>query len=157
MIPQRLVDFMHGSVLAFVGTRDARLRPAVTWAFGLRAAAATGEITAFVPDVEIEQTRNNLSHNGLVALTVVHPISHECYQFKGKLAGMRATTDEERAVQDILRSKLVTLLAVFPPGQALISRLVVAPSTAISLKVEQAFLQTPGPGAGRQLDLAAES
>ena len=154
MIPDKLVEFMHGAVLAFVGTRDARLRPALTWVFGLRASPVSDEITAFVPDVEIDQTRSNLSHNGLIALTVVHPISHECYQFKGKLAAMRPTTDEERAVQEIQRSKVDALLAKLLPGMFV--GFILAPSTAITFKVEQAFVQTPGPGAGRPLDLSKE-
>ena len=154
MIADKLVEFIHGAVLAFVGTRDAQFRPAVTWAFGLRTSAATDEITAFVPNVEIAQTRNNLSHNGLIAVTVVHPISHECYQFKGKLTAMQPTTDEERAVQEIQRSKLDALLANILPGIA--PGFVLAPSTAVSFRVEEAFVQTPGPGAGRPLELSKE-
>lgn len=155
MIPDKLVDFMHGAVLAWIGTRDARLRPAVAWAFGVRVSATSDEITAFVSDVEINQTRTNLSQNGLVALNVVHPLSHESYQFKGKLTEMRPTTEEERAVQEILRSKVGALLTMFPPE--LVSGYVIAPSTAITFTVEQAFVQTPGPGAGRQLNLSAET
>jgi hypothetical protein len=34
---------------------------------------------------------------------------------------------------------------------------VLTPSTALTFKVEQVFVQTPGPGAGRQLDLSAET
>jgi predicted pyridoxine 5'-phosphate oxidase superfamily flavin-nucleotide-binding protein len=154
MIPDKLVEFIHGAVLAFVGTRDAQFRPAVTWAFGLRTSADTDEITAFVPDVEIAQTRSNLSQNGLIAVTVVHPISHECYQFKGKLAAMRPTTEEERAVQEIQRSKLGALLENLFPGVS--AGFILAPSTAIAFKVEEAFVQTPGPGAGRPLDLSKE-
>lgn len=155
MIPGKIIDFMHGAVLAWVGTRDARLRPALTWAFGVRVSVTGDEVTAFVPDVEIELTRSNLSQNGLVALNVVHPISHESYQFKGKLTGMRPTTEEERAVQDILRAKVAALLTMFRPE--LVTGFVVAPSTAISFGVEQVFVQTPGPGAGRQLDLSVEA
>jgi hypothetical protein len=154
MIPDKLVEFIHGAVLAFVGTRDPQFRPAVTWAFGLRTSAATDEITAFVPDVEIAQTRSNLSQNGLVAVTILHPISHESYQLKGKLTAMRPTTDEERAVQEIQRSKLGSLLTNMLPGIA--QGYILAPSTAISFKVEEAFVQTPGPGAGRPLDLSKE-
>ena len=70
MIPDRLVDFVHGAVVAFIGTRDARLRPTATWAFGARVSATTDEISAFIPDVEIDRTRSNLVHNGMVAYTV---------------------------------------------------------------------------------------
>ena len=51
MIPEKIVDFMHGGVLSWVGTRDARLRPALTWAFGVRVSAARDQITTFVQSV----------------------------------------------------------------------------------------------------------
>jgi len=155
MIPDKLVSFMHGPVLAFMGTRNARFKPGVTWTLGVRVSAANDEITAFVPDVEIDATRSNLSQNGLVALTLIHPITHESYQFKGKLTGMRPTNEEERAIQEILRSKLASLLTMFPPE--LVSGYIAAPSTSITFRVEQAFVQTPGPGAGQQLDLSMET
>jgi hypothetical protein len=154
MIPDRLVDFVHGAVVAFIGTRDARLRPTATWAFGARVSATTDEISAFVPDIEFDQTRSNLVHNSIVAYTVSDPISTESYQFKGKLAGMRPTTEEERAVQAILRGKLAAKLAMFPPE--FVTGYTFVPSTALTFKVEQVFVQTPGPGAGRQLDLSTE-
>jgi hypothetical protein len=155
MIPERLVDFVQGSVIGWIGTRDLRLRPNVTWAFGARVSGASDEITAFVPDVESDCMRSNLAHNGIVAYTVVAPVSHESYQFKGKLLSLRPTTEEERAVQDILRSKLIGLLAMFP--SELFTGYITTPSTALTFKVEQVFVQTPGPGAGRQLDLSAEA
>jgi len=154
MIPDRLADFVHGPVIGFVGTRDSRLRPEVTWAFGARISAASDELTTFVPDVEIDCTRINLAHNGIVAYTVVAPLSHESYQFKGKLVSLRPTTEEEQAVQDILISKLVSQLP-FPPD--LFGGFITQPSTALTFRVEQVFVQTPGPGAGRQLDLSAEA
>ena len=145
---------MHGAVVAFIGTRDARLRPTVTWAFGARVSASTDEITAFIPDVEIDRTRSNLVHNDMLAYTVGDPISTKSYQFKGKLAGMRPTTEEERAVQGILRGKLGAKLAVFP--SEFVTGYTFVPSTALTFRVEQVFVQTPGPGAGRQLDLSTE-
>ena len=65
---------------------------------------------------------------------------------------MRPTTEEERAVQEILRSKLGAARDV----PARVGYGLFVPSTAITFKVEQVFVQTPGPGAGRQLDLSAE-
>jgi hypothetical protein len=155
MIPDRLVVFLHGPVLTWVATRDARLRPSVTWAFGARVAAATDQITALVPDVEAERTKRNLEQNGLVAFTAVEPLSHEAYQFKGKLVEMRPSSEEERAVQDIHRSKLIAHVAMFP--RELFAGYELYPSTAVTFRVEDVFVQTPGPGAGRMLDLSAEA
>jgi hypothetical protein len=156
MLPQRLVDHVHGPVLGWIGTRDARLRPTITWVMGARCAPATDEITLFIPDVEIERTLRNLEHNREVAATFVHPVSHEAYQFKGKFGQTRPTNEEERAIQEIQREKVSALLvniAKFPPELALGFR--IYPSTALTYKVEQVFVQTPGPGAGRGLDLSA--
>ena len=108
IIPDRLVDFVHGAVLTVVGTRDARLRPSITWVFGARGAAGSDDITVFVPDIEIDGTRRNLDHNGVVHGHLRRSISNQAYQFKGKFLGMRPTTDEERAVQEIHRDKVTT-------------------------------------------------
>ena len=150
MIPDKLVAFVHGPTLSWVGTRDGRLRPTISWAFGARVSAAIDEITAFIPDVEAKRTKANLEHNGLVAFTVADPISHEAYQFKGKLMGMRPSSDEEHAVQEIQIRKIVTYAAQYP--RELFEGFTLHPSTAVTFRVQQVFVQTPGPGAGRLLD-----
>jgi hypothetical protein len=155
MIPDRLVVFVHGPVVSWVGTRDARLRPTVAWVFGARVLAVTDEIIAFVPDVEVERTKRNLEQNSLVAFTAVQPVTHEAYQFKGKLVEMRPSNDEERAVQDIHRAKLISHFTIF--SRELFGGFTLHPSTALTFRVEQIFVQTPGPGAGRLLDLSAEA
>jgi hypothetical protein len=155
MLPQRLVDHVHGPVLGWIGTRDARLRPTISWVMGARCLRTSDEIALFIPDAEIERTLRNVEHNGQVAATFVDPISHDAYQFKGKFGKLRPTTEEERAIQEIHREKinasLVNLLR-FPAALALGYR--IHPSTALTFKVEHVFVQTPGPGAGRQLELS---
>ena len=153
MIPQRLVDFIHGPTLTWLGSRDDRLRPSVAWAFGARVDAANELITAFVPDIEGGEVLRDLARNGMAALTAVDGISHEAYQFKGRHVETRPSTAEERAVQDIHRSKLLSHYASYP--EALFSGFVFHPSTAVTFRVEEAFVQTPGPGAGERLALGA--
>lgn len=156
MIPDRLVDFVHGPILSWIGTRDGRLRPWVAWAFGARVSAASDEITAFVPDVEIDRIKADLRQNTRVAFTVVQPHSHESYQFKGDLVALRPSSDEERVVQDIYRDKLIAYFKLHGHEHYadMASGFALYPSTAITFRVEQAFVQTPGPGAGRVLELA---
>jgi hypothetical protein len=154
MIAAKFVEFLQGPVASFIGTRDAMLRPTLTWVIGTRTSAATDEITAFVPDVEIDRTRRNLEHNGLVALVAANAVTHEAYQFKGLMVGMRPTNDEERGIQDIHRAKLASLTR-YP--RELFAGYTPYPSTAVTFRVEQVFLQTPGPEAGRVLDFSAEA
>ena len=101
MIPGKLVDFEHGPVVMFLGTRSAEFRPAFSWVFGALAKGEEGTITILVPDVEGEQSFRNLEDNGRVALTVAEAISHESHQFKGRSIELRPSTAEERAIQDI--------------------------------------------------------
>ena len=61
MIPDKLVEFLHGPQIMLVGTRDAKLRPAVDRAFGA-VADAPDSITIFLPDAE--RTLANLADNG---------------------------------------------------------------------------------------------
>jgi predicted pyridoxine 5'-phosphate oxidase superfamily flavin-nucleotide-binding protein len=155
MIPESLVAFVHGPTLSWIGTRDARLRPSVSWAFGARVSPDRDEITVFIPDIEAEQTKRNAEQNRLIAVTVVDGTSHEAYQFKGKLVGLRPTNEEERAVQDIHRSKVISYIApVMPHATGLFDNYRLYPSTALTFRVEQAFIQTPGPDAGKRLDLS---
>lgn len=151
VITQRLVDFVHGSVLGWVGSHDDKLRPSLSWAIGARVDAANDLITTFLPDVEAEQVKSDLNQNGMVAYTVVEGISHEAYQFKGRMVEMRPSTVEERAVQDIQQSKLVSHFHMYP--EIFFRGYTLYPSTAVTFRVEEAFVQTPGPGAGEKIDL----
>jgi hypothetical protein len=153
MIPERLVAFVQGPTLSWVGTRDARLRPSISWAFGARVSPSRDEITTFVPDIESETVRRNAEQNRLIAFTVIDGISHEAYQFKGKLVELRPSTEEEHAVQDIHRSKVISHMAKFP--RAIFEGFRLYPSTALTFRVEQVFAQTPGPDAGKLLDISA--
>lgn len=151
VIPGKLVEFLHGPRIMILGTRDAKLRPAVARAFGALADAAKDSITFFLPDGNAERSLANLADNGRVALTVTEPVSHETYQFKGAHIESRASTEKDMAVQDIYLEKLIAHLT--PIGaDAHFEGTVLYPSTAVAFSVQDVFIQTPGPGAGDRYD-----
>lgn len=153
MISQKLVDFVQGPTLHFVGSRNAKLRPNFTWAFGATVNAGEDAITFYVPDVEGAETLRNFEDNGMVALTMSEASTHETYQFKGKCLSIRPSEDKDTAIQDIHRSKLIAHLGPLGYGEAIWSGFTIYPSTAVTFKVEDVFVQTPGPGAGSKLEL----
>ena len=153
MIPQKFVDFVHGPRMIFVGTRDDKLRPAFSWVFGAVADGETDTVTVFVPDVEGEQTLANVKDNGQVSITVVDP-SHEAYQFKGTYLESRPADDKDRAIQDINISKVVPHFSAFGVPEEVIRGFVFDPSTAITFKVAEIYVQTPGAGAGDRIDVS---
>ena len=153
MISQKLVDFVQGHTLHFVGSRDAKLRPMFSWAFGATVDTAEDTITFYVPNVEGAGTLGNFEENGMVALTVGDGATHETYQFKGPCLSIRPSEDKDTAIQDIHRQKLISHLAPLGYPEDIWNGFTIYPSTAVTFKVEDVFVQTPGPGAGNKLDL----
>ncbi len=155
MIPQNLVDFLHGPVVMAVGTRSDGLMPAVTYGRGAVFDAKNDVITVIVPDVESEATFENLEHNGAIALSAGDGISHETYQFKGRCLDVGPSDEHQRAIEDVYTRKMIAHYRAKGVPDEHFGGYVLYPSTAIRFRVEEVFVQTPGPGAGRKLDFAA--
>ncbi|MCH8182260.1 MAG: hypothetical protein IID55_03660 [Proteobacteria bacterium] len=153
MIAQKFVDFVQGPTMHHVGSRNVKLRPAYSWAFGATVNADEGTITFYLPNVEGAETLGNFEDNGMVAFTVGDPATNETYQFKGPSLSIRPSEDKDTAIQDIHRSKLISHLGPLGYPDAILTGFTIYPSTAVTFKVEDVFVQTPGPGAGAKLDL----
>jgi hypothetical protein len=157
MIPAELVEFIHGPYVTFVGTRDERMRPSISWAFGAVADAAKGTITFFLPNVEGEAILNSLSQNGSVALTITDtPGDHHSIQFKGKHIESRPSTETEMAFQDNYKVRLIEHFRKMGIPNEFFGGFSYYPSTAVSFRVEEIFDQTPGPGAGGKVDFTPD-
>ena len=154
MIPQELVEFLHGPRGFLLGTRDGRLRPSISWIAGVIADAANDEITMFIADAYGARTLANLEDNGMAALTAGHGPAHETYQFKGRFIESRPSTDHDIAVQQLHRSKVVAHFTNVYGEEAggIFAGSLLLPSTAIRFKVTDIFDQTPGPNAGARIE-----
>ena len=153
MIPEKLVDFVHGPRIMFIGTRNAKLRPTASWVFGALADGDKGTLTIFVPEIEGAATFENIADNGRVSLTIVDAPSHETYQFKGRHNETRACSEADYSVQEIYISKLTAYLEPRGYGEKIWGGFMLKPAKAVSFEVENIFVQTPGPGAGDKIDL----
>ncbi len=153
MIPQQLVEFLHGPVGFVLGTRDARLRPCATWVSGVIADAAKDDITMLVADAYGARALRNLEQNGAAALTCGHGPAHEAFQFKGRFSGSRPSTEQDRAVQELHKAKVVGHFSREYGDEAggIFAGILSCPSTAISFTVTEIFDQTPGPNAGNPI------
>ncbi len=158
MIPADLVEFIQGPHVAFVGTRDERMRPSISWVFGAVADAANETITFFFPNVEGEAILNNLSQNERIALTITDtPRDHHSIQFKGKRIESRPSTETERVFQDDYKVRLIEHFRKIGVPDEFFGGFVYYPSTAVTFRVEEVFDQTPGPGAGGKVDFTPDS
>jgi hypothetical protein len=153
MIPDRVVEVLSGPAIMFAGTRDADLRGAHTSAVGAVVHDDRRTVTFFVPESRAARLLSDLRDNGRVAFDFGW-ISHEAYQIKGMYLSSRPTTDEDLAQQEAYRSKLHTALRqVYPEeiARPLALGFAYRPGVAVTFRVDEVFLQTPGPGAGTKL------
>ena len=153
MIPEKLVEFVHGPRVMFVGSRNDKLRPIATWAFGALADGEASTVTVFIPEIEGTQTIENVAANGRVSLVVGDAASHETYQFKGEHRETRPCTDDDYTVQEIFISKLIAYMEPMGFGEAIWNGFSQKPARAMTFAVEDIFVQPPGPGAGEKIDV----
>jgi hypothetical protein len=154
MISEKLVEFIHGPVFLSIGTRDERLRPAHTFVIGAVVNQDRETIRCFVPQSRARRIIGNLENNGRIALTAGHP-SHECYQLKGRYVSARPVEAQEVAIQEIYRTKLLAVMLQYGYPEQIAKPLILGfqyqPAVAITFRVEEIFLQTPGPEAGKKI------
>ncbi len=154
MIPDRVVELLHGPAFMQVGTRDAQLRPAHTWVIGAVVHDDRETVTVFVPEARSAKILSDLRDNGRVALGV-SLASHEAYQLKGTYLSSRPTGDEDIALQETYRTRLLAAArqAGYPDeiARPLTLGFAYRPGVALTFRVEEIFLQTPGPGAGNKM------
>ncbi|HKA53407.1 MAG TPA: pyridoxamine 5'-phosphate oxidase family protein [Candidatus Binatia bacterium] len=154
MISEKLVEFLHGPVFMAIGTRDEKLRPAHTVVVGAIVNQDRETISCFVLQSRAEQIMGNLENNARIALSAGSP-SHESYQFKGRYVSARPTDAKDVAIQEIYRTKLVALMLQYGYPEQIVKPLVLGfrgqPAVAITFRVEEIFLQTPGPEAGKRI------
>jgi len=154
MIPDRVVEVIHGPAWLYAGTHDEKLRPAHTFAVGAVVHSDREHVTFFVPRSRSERILSDLTSNGKVALAVALA-SHEAYQLKGGYVSSRPTDEKDLTVQEIYRPKLFAdgLRAGYP--EQIIKPLALGfayrPGVAITFRVQEVFLQTPGPDAGKKI------
>ena len=159
-IPQEVVKLFESPPLwAFAGTRDRELAPAVHLAWGIHVAPDRLHVDALIPAPHALRLRENLADNGWLAITVTDPVHHETYQLKGHVTEVRAPSAAERAMQaEASLAKLAYFTAhnLLPPHLiAALEGFHLAPSTFVRLRVEECFVQTPGPTAGKPLPMEA--
>ncbi len=154
MIPDRVVEVLHGPAFIQIGSRNEALQPAHTYAVGAMVHDDRQTVTVFVPTARAERVLRDLRENGRIALGVALA-SHEAYQLKGTYVSSRPAVDADRARQEAYRATLLAsvLEAGYPEaiGRPLTLGFAYTPAVGITFRAEEVFLQTPGPGAGTLL------
>lgn len=134
-----------------VATRNAELFPSVASGYGVVVSDDRTQLTIYVPDGILGATVENARANGQLAVIFVWPPDERSIQVKGEFVEARASTQEDKELQERYLERVVDGLAQVGVSPTAIRRKIYWPSTAITLSVRETFVQTPGPGAGAPL------
>ena len=146
--------FIQGRVTIGIGSRDTANMPSLTRSIGCRVSVDLRRVTVIVTTAHAEALLRDLRAGASVAAVFTQPSTHQTIQLKGDgvtIAPLDSGDAEALyAAREALTAELVALghdqrfvTAVLPrnPGQM----------TAVTFTPTVAFMQTPGPGAGRRL------
>jgi hypothetical protein len=153
VIPERVVEFLRGPSVMQVATRDGEFWPDHAYVGGAVPHEDRQTVTFFVYEKRAKQILRNVENNGRIALTLGQA-SHEAYQLKGTYLSSRPATEEDYALVEAYRNALYASLSQLWPeemAKKLVLGMAYRPAVAITFRVEDIYLQTPGPGAGERL------
>lgn len=142
-----LVEFLESGISILVGSRDARLVPEVARVMGTRLDTGGRELTLFVPVATGARTLSNARDNGRLAVCFTS-VDHRSYQVKGRLVRAGEATETDRRVIESYRAALAQHFAIVGLPPRVTYRVTHWPAHALTMAVEDVYLQTPGPGAG---------
>jgi hypothetical protein len=154
MIPGVMVDFLSRASVAIAGTRDERLAPDVQFLSGWSVHEDRSSVVCLLAPAFADGLVGRLERHGEIALTVEVIGPHECYQFKGRYLESRPASPSDRPVFEACRLRFVEavrrLLGDRFSEPSLRARFR-DPTLAVRFAVEEIYVQTPGPAAGRRL------
>ena len=158
-IPESVVAFLVRAGWAKAATADATGKPAVHFVFGVVPSADRTRLTCLVPEKYAGAFFDNVRANPRIAVTAGGGEAHINYQFKGGVLDVRAPTPDERAAQKVQIDAACEemLMLGFPQEATQVLNMVSvgSPCRAVTFEVLEMFNQTPGPGAGERIDMAA--
>ena len=148
MIDPQLAAFLQEGLGIHVGTRNERLEPN-----GARVSAVKVEddgvhLWMYVPKVAAVRVLPDLESNGNAAITFARPIDERAMQVKGTFVASRAAKANEKSMVVDQWNRFLDNLEGIGIPRAAAAAWTAWPSTAIKIRVNALFDQTPGPHAG---------
>jgi hypothetical protein len=154
MIPGFIVEFLGRASVGVMGTRDANFAPHLHFVSGWFVHDDTSSVVCLVPASFTDHLSDCLVPGGRIALVAEVIGPHETYQLKGSYLDHRPAEASDRPVYQACRQRFVTAVQNHLKGryrdEDLAAR-VHEPAIALRFAVEEIFLQTPGPAAGRRV------
>ncbi len=151
MISDVLARDLESGNAIHIGTRDASLVPHGGRAWAVVVAPDRERVTVFLPEEALVQILSDLESNGLAAVSLGRPRDDHAWQIKGRFEGVRPAADAERAGVEGQIGRFADNLDFIGIPRVLTQGWSPWPCHAVTLRITEVFIQTPGPGAGERL------
>jgi hypothetical protein len=153
----RLLEITGAGPAVILGTRDARLRPAIVRAWGIQLLPPQNELRLCIPDCSARRVLDNIAGNQQVAITLVQPTTYHSIQVKGRALETAPPSDGDLERVRRHRAAFVEEATAVGLSAAQAARLFqaemdISPALVmVRVAIEEVFDQTPGPSAGARL------
>ena len=151
MISQQLAEFLEEGLSTHLASRNDRLEPNAARVAALSVDDDGRHLVAYIPTVSAERVLEDLRNNGQVAIVSARPPDERGCQVKGVFVEAWAASDTERDIVTLQWERFRNRLELIGLPRVATDSWVIWPCTAIQVRVQALFDQTPGPGAGARL------
>lgn len=148
LVTDDLLAFLAQGVSVLVGTCDPHGEPLCMRATGLWVAPDRTTATVYLPEQLSRHTVTNVRHNARAAVYASYPLDHRSYQIKGPVIEVAPAPDSARALIETYLETWASVLEVIGMPSEMARMLTHWPSIGLTLRIDELYLQTPGPGAG---------
>jgi pyridoxine/pyridoxamine 5'-phosphate oxidase len=139
----------HGPAV-LVGAVGADGMPECSRAWGVKLVDDGRAIRFTLPNKGSERLLQHIEENPKLALAFTNMLLMESYQVKGTVVDVSAPTDDDVA-RAARHAELFAENAISVGVPESCHKVRHAPQAVVTLELQQLFVQTPGPGAGREV------
>ena len=135
-----------------IAARDAYNRPVVARAFGCRVSRDRRLVTIFLSTAHSPLALYCLRENGMIALAVTRPTTHETLQLKGRVVDIAPVTDADREEMTVYQDSVLAEIGSRGYTPEFVRAVFGGTGECVAVSFEPAslFNQTPGPHAGER-------
>lgn len=154
LLDEENARFIQGLVAMIAASRDAQNVPSLARAYGCRVSADRHQVTIFVSTAQSEALRRDVDAGAPIAVVFTFRPTHQTLQLKGTTASIGKLQAGDTQIMHDYGIALANALksAGHQSGFAdALTAQTAGDAMAITFSPTAAFVQTPGPSAGKQL------
>jgi hypothetical protein len=159
LLDEELAAFMQQDGISLtLGSCSADLQPSVGRAAGCRVSTDRSTVHIFASQVQLAPVLAHVRETGRIAAVFSSPSTHRTLQLKGRDARIAPFAPEDMPIVRRYRETFIAGLEPLGYPRALIRTLLAFPDedlVMLSFTPLEAYSQTPGPNAGRALQVGA--